>query len=63
MIMVCGQKVALGRRHRSLTVHVSDTTLAIQVDDGETRIVRRTTTQPVHNIKADRPRPVTHQVV
>jgi transposase InsO family protein len=65
VIMVCGQKVALGRdqRHRTLTVHVSDTTLAIEVDDGETRVVRRTTTLPVRNIKADRPRPVTHQVV
>jgi Integrase core domain len=65
VIMVCGQKVALGRdqRHRTLTVHVSETTLAIEVDDGETRIVRRTTTLPVRNIKADRPRPVTHQVV
>ena len=63
--MVCGQKISLGRdqRHRTLTVHVSDTTLAIEVDDGETRMVRRTTTLPVRNIKADRPRPVTHQVV
>ena len=34
---------------------VSDTTLAIELDDGETRVVRRTTTQPVRNIKADRP--------
>ena len=65
VIMVCGQKVALGRdqRHRTLTVHVSDTTLAIEVDDGETRVVRRTTTLPVRNIKADRPRPGTSQVV
>ena len=38
VIMVCGQKVALGRvhRHQTLTVHVSDTTLAIELDDGET---------------------------
>ena len=59
--MVCGQKVALGRdqRHRTLTVYVSDTTLAIEVDDGETRVIRRTTTLPVRNIKADRPRPDT----
>ena len=28
------------------------------VDDGETRVIRRTTTQPVRNIKADRPRTV-----
>jgi hypothetical protein len=44
--MVCGQKVALGRihQHQTVTVHVSDTTLAVELDDGETRVVRRTTT-------------------
>jgi hypothetical protein len=58
--MVCNQKVALGRvhAHRTLTIHVSDTTLAIELEDGETRVVRRTTTTPVRNIKADRPRTV-----
>ena len=56
--MICGQKVALGRthQHQTVTIWVSDTTLAIELDDGETRIVRRTTTTPVRNIKADRPR-------
>ena len=34
---------------------VSDTTLAIELDDAETRAVRGTTTTPVRNIKADRP--------
>jgi transposase len=34
---------------------ISDTTLAIELDDAETRVVRRTTTRPVRNIKADRP--------
>ena len=55
--MVCGQKVALGRvhSHQTVTIHVAETTLAIELDDGETRVVRRTTTQPVRNIKADRP--------
>ena len=59
VIMVCGQKVALGRihQHQTVTVHVSETTLAIELDD-ETRVVRRTTTLPVRNIKADRPRTV-----
>ena len=59
--MVCGQNVALGRthQHQTVTVHVSDTTLAIELD-GETRIMRRTTTLPVRNIKADRPRTVPH---
>jgi len=32
--------------------------LAIELDDGETRVVRRTTTLPVRNIKADLPRTV-----
>ncbi len=61
VIMVCGQKVALGRIHagQTVTIHVSDTTLAIEFDDGEPRTVRRTTTTPVRNIKADRPRPDT----
>ena len=65
VIMVCGQKIALGRihRHQTVTVHVSETTLAIELADGETRVVRRTTTPPVRNIKANRPRPVKSQVV
>jgi hypothetical protein len=46
VIVVCGQKVALGRAcaGQTLTVAVSDTTLAIELDDAETRVVRRTTT-------------------
>ncbi len=65
VIMVCGQKVALGRihQHHAVTIHVSDTTLAIELDDGETRVVRRTTNLAVRNIKANRPRPVRTQVV
>lgn len=60
IVMVCGQKVALGRVHRwqTIAIHVSETTLAIELDDGETRMVRRTTTTAVRNIKADRPRTV-----
>ena len=48
MITVCRQTVALGRIHagRTVTVHVSEHTLAIELDD-ETRTVRRTTTRPV----------------
>ncbi|ADU46597.1 IS481 family transposase [Intrasporangium calvum] len=59
VITVCKQQVALGRAHahHTVTVHVAETTLAIEVD-GETRIVRRTTTLPVRNIKVDRPRTV-----
>jgi hypothetical protein len=57
VIVVCGQKIALGRTHagHTVTVNVSDSTLAIELDDAETRVVRRTTTTPVRNIKADRP--------
>jgi transposase InsO family protein len=58
VIMVCGQKVALGRlhKHKTVTIAVSETTLAIELDDEDTRIVRRTTTSPVRNIKSMRPR-------
>ena len=59
-VMICGQQVALGRVHRweTVTIHVADTTLAIELDDGETRVVRRTTTLPVRSIKVGRPRTV-----
>ncbi|WP_235504398.1 hypothetical protein [Nostocoides sp. Soil756] len=59
IVMVCGQKVALGRTHahQTVTIHVAETTLAIELDD-ETRIVARTTTTAVRNIKVDRPRTV-----
>jgi hypothetical protein len=57
VVMVVGQKVALGRVHayRTVTIAVSEATLAIELDDGETRVVRRTTTQAVRSIKAQRP--------
>ena len=57
LIMVCGQKIALGRANagQTVTVAVSAVTLAIELDDAETRVVRRTTTTPVRNIKAGRP--------
>jgi Integrase core domain len=58
VIMVAGQNVALGRVHkyRTVTVLVSETTLAVELDDEEVRVVRRTTTQPVRSIKGQRPR-------
>ena len=61
VIMVAGQKAALGRSHagQTVTVHVSDTTLAIEFADGDTRVIRRTTTQPVRSIKGQRPRTAT----
>ena len=56
MITVCRQHVALGRVHagRTVRVHVSEHTLAIELDD-ETRTIRRTTTRPVVVIKGARP--------
>jgi transposase InsO family protein len=55
-IVVCRQPVALGRVHagRTVCVHVSEHTLAIELDD-ETRTVRRTTTRPVVVVKGSRP--------
>ena len=61
VIVVCGQKIALGRihQHQTVTVLVSDTTLTVEFDDGDTRVIRRTTTQPVRSIKGQRPRTAT----
>ena len=61
VIMVAGQTAALGRSHagQTVTVLVSDTTLAIEFTDGDTRVIRRTTTQPVRSIKGQRPRTAT----
>jgi hypothetical protein len=60
VIVVAGQKVALGRTHRGQEVEilVSETTLAIHQPGQDVRTIRRTTTQPIRNIKADRPRTV-----
>jgi transposase InsO family protein len=56
VITVCRQPVALGRVHagRTVRVHVSEDTLAIELDE-ETRTVRRTTSRPVVVVKANRP--------
>jgi transposase InsO family protein len=61
VIMVVGQKIALGRihKHQTVTVLVSQTTLTIEFDDGDVRVIRRTTTQPVRSIKGQRPRTAT----
>jgi hypothetical protein len=58
VIMVAGQKVALGREHRyrTVTVLVSEITLAVELPDAETLVVRRATHQPVRSIKGQRPR-------
>ncbi|MGF0115465.1 IS481 family transposase [Promicromonospora sp. Marseille-Q5078] len=58
VIVVAGQKISLGRTHAgaTVTVHVAETTLAIELPDGETTIIARTTTTPVRSIKGQRPR-------
>nr|WP_243418147.1 IS481 family transposase [Actinomycetospora cinnamomea] len=57
VIMVAGQKIALGRGYagRVVTLHVAETTISVELD-GDVRTVARTTTQPVRSIKAHRPR-------
>ncbi|MFY9808701.1 MAG: IS481 family transposase [Pseudonocardiaceae bacterium] len=57
VIMVAGQKLALGRDHAHtvVTVHVAEHTITVELDDGPRRTFRRTTTQPVRNHKAQRP--------
>jgi transposase InsO family protein len=58
VIMVVGQKVALGRLHArtTVTIYVAETTLTIETGDGDIRTVARTTTQTVRNIRPMRPR-------
>jgi hypothetical protein len=62
VVMVAGQKIALGRIHaaRIVTVHVADHTMTIDLGGDDTRTIRRTTTQPVRSIKAHRPRKAAH---
>jgi hypothetical protein len=59
--MVVGQKIALGRihKHQTVTVLVSETTPAVELDDADAQVIRRTTTQPVRSIKGQRPRTAT----
>jgi hypothetical protein len=58
VIMVVGQKIALGRVHADqvVTVHVAEDILTIDLADSDSRTVRRTTSQAVHAIEAHRPR-------
>ena len=55
MIVVCRQRVTLGRIHagRIVSVHVSEHTLAIDLGD-DTRTIRRTTARPVVVLKGSR---------
>ncbi|MFI6663311.1 IS481 family transposase [Streptomyces sp. NPDC050523] len=55
-ITVCRQTVSLGRPYagQTVTVHVSDTTITVDLD-GQARVIRRTTDVPVRNVKANKP--------
>jgi len=61
VIMVAGQKIAVGRihAHQVVTVHVAAETIAVDLG-GSTRTFRRTTTQPVRSIKAAQSRKAAH---
>jgi hypothetical protein len=58
VIMIAGQKIALGHihKHQAVTVLVAETILAVGLGDGDVRVIRRTNTQPVRSIKGQRPR-------
>ena len=57
IIMIAGQKIALGRIHagRVVSVHVAEHTITIELGGDDTRTIRRTTTDPVRRVKAQRP--------
>lgn len=58
------RRFALGRQHQNqtVTVHVSDTTVSIDLPEGDTMTVRRTTDQPVRSIKGQRPRTANREI-
>jgi hypothetical protein len=45
---------------QTVTVHVAAETITIDLDDQDSRTVRRTTTQPVRSIKAAQSRKAAH---
>ncbi|WND20069.1 transposase [Streptomyces janthinus] len=62
-VMVCRQVVSLGRPYagQTVTVHVSDTTITVDLD-GQIRVIRRTNDVPVRNVKANKPHGASHVV-
>ncbi|MFD5472646.1 hypothetical protein [Streptomyces sp. NPDC127105] len=62
-VMVCRQTVSLGRPYadQTVTVHVSDSTITVELD-GQARVIRRTTDVPVRNVKANKPHGASHVV-
>jgi transposase InsO family protein len=59
VVMVVGQKIALGRahKHQTVAIDVGPRELVIHLEGGQ-RLVPRTTGLPVHQIKSQRPRKV-----
>jgi hypothetical protein len=57
-ICVAKQRIGCGRAfaRQTLTVHVSEATITVELGDGDTRTVRRTTTTTVTTIKSRPPR-------
>ncbi|HEV2375697.1 MAG TPA: hypothetical protein VGS19_26475, partial [Streptosporangiaceae bacterium] len=57
VIMVVGQKIALGRIHagQTVTARIAEDTITIDLGGDDTRTIRRTTTDPVRRVKAQRP--------
>ena len=55
-VMLCGQRVSVGRPYagQTVTVHVLDTTITVDLD-GQIRVIDRTTDVPVRNVKANKP--------
>jgi transposase InsO family protein len=62
-VMVCRQVVSLGRPYagQTVTVHVSDTTITVELD-GQVRVIQRTTDIPVRHVKANKPHKVSDVV-
>jgi hypothetical protein len=46
-------------KHQTVTVSVPETSLAIELEDGVIRVIRRTTYQPFRSIRGQRPRTAT----
>ena len=62
-VMVCRQTVSLGRPYagQTVTVHVAESTITVELD-GQGRVIRRTTDIPVRHVKANKPHKVSDVV-
>ncbi|WP_399077947.1 IS481 family transposase [Streptomyces zaehneri] len=62
-VMVCRQVVSLGRTYtgQTVTVHVAESTITVELD-GQVRVIQRTTDIPVRHVKANKPHKVSDVV-